>query len=108
MDWLMRQLREGGFSAELTYHAYHALDSHIIGSAAWAAGYAAFAANRKETELAVAAMRALPMDEMPYLVEHMRQHMEGFGKGTSQFEFGLDLLLDGLERLRNNERAGGS
>jgi len=108
MDWLMRQLREGGFSAELTYHAYHALDSHIIGSAAWAAGYAAFGADRKAADLAEAAMRSLPMDELPYLAEHMRQHMEGFGKGTSQFEFGLDLLLDGLERLRNNERAGGS
>ena len=101
MEWLLRQLREGGFSAELTYHAYHALDSHIIGSAAWAAGYAAFAADRKEAELAMAAVREIPMDQMPYLKEHFKQHREGFGKGTSQFEFGLDLILDGLERMRD-------
>ena len=103
MDWLLRELREGGFSAELTYHAYHALDSHIIGSAAWAAGYASFALDRKAADLAAAAMKQLPMDEMPYLAEHMRQHVQGFGKGTSQFEFGLDLVLDGLERLRQKE-----
>jgi AcrR family transcriptional regulator len=101
MDWLLKQLREGGFSAELTYHAYHAIDSHIIGSAAWAAGYAAFARDKRAEELARNAMKELPMDQLPYLAEHMRQHMEGFGSGTSQFEFGLDLLLDGLERLRS-------
>jgi len=30
MEWLLRQLREAGFSPELTYHAYHALDGHIV------------------------------------------------------------------------------
>jgi len=32
IEWLLRRLREAGFSAELTYHAYHALDSHVLGS----------------------------------------------------------------------------
>lgn len=41
------------------------------------------------------------MDELPYVAEHMQQHVTGFGKGTSQFEFGLDLLLDGLARMRD-------
>src|SRR5436190_10711218 len=31
IEWLLRCLREAGFSPELTYHAYHALDSHILG-----------------------------------------------------------------------------
>jgi AcrR family transcriptional regulator len=105
MDWLLRHLREAGFSPELTFHAYHALDSHIIGSAAWAAGYSAFAQDRRAADMAEAAMRELPMAELVYLAEHIRQHVEGFGSGTSQFEFGLDLLLDGLERLRDQERA---
>src|SRR5262245_28270532 len=31
MDSLLGQLREAGFSAETTYHAYHVLDGHIFG-----------------------------------------------------------------------------
>ncbi|MDX6440179.1 MAG: hypothetical protein QOF45_2762 [Gaiellaceae bacterium] len=32
MESLLATLREAGFSPDLTYHAYHALDSHIMGS----------------------------------------------------------------------------
>src|ERR1700704_4009940 len=32
MESLLRRLREAGLSANMTHHAYHALDSHIIGS----------------------------------------------------------------------------
>src|SRR5581483_11536663 len=31
MDALLGALRNAGFSAETTYHAYHVLDAHIIG-----------------------------------------------------------------------------
>ena len=35
MEWLLRRLRESGFPPELAYHAYHALDSHILGYTMW-------------------------------------------------------------------------
>ena len=35
MEWLLGLLRGAGFSAELTYHAYHALDGHILGFTLW-------------------------------------------------------------------------
>lgn len=101
MEFLLGMLRVGGFSPELTYHAYHALDSHLIGSTAWEAGYASFAKDRKMADLAKTFLEELPADEVPHVAEHVRQHMEGLGRGKSQFEFGLDLILDGLERMRD-------
>ena len=35
MDSLLGRLREAGFSAETTYHAYHVLDGHIFGFSLW-------------------------------------------------------------------------
>jgi hypothetical protein len=32
-------------------------------------------------------------------VEHLRQHVTGRPQGKSDYEFGLDLILDGLERM---------
>ena len=103
MEFLLARLHEGGFSPELTYDAYHALDSHLIGSTAWEAGYASFARNNNVADLAKSFLAELPLDKLPNAAEHVRQHMEGFGKGRSQFEFGLDLILDGLERMRDEE-----
>ena len=38
MQWteaVLRTLRTGGFSVDLTHHAYHAIDSHITGFTLW-------------------------------------------------------------------------
>src|SRR5262249_15103444 len=40
MEWLLRRLREAGFSADLAYSAYHTLDSHIFGFTLWQIGHA--------------------------------------------------------------------
>ena len=39
MDSLLGRLREAGFSAETTYHAYHVLDGHIFGFSLWEASH---------------------------------------------------------------------
>jgi AcrR family transcriptional regulator len=105
MEWLLRQLREADFSAELAFSAYHTLDSHIFGFTLWQLGHAE------------AARRTMPVDadlsewaegfiarmrpSYPYLAEHAEQHMAAApGDGRREFEFGLDLVLDGLKRLR--------
>jgi hypothetical protein len=52
--------------------------------------------------LATGFLAQLPADEMPHLVEHVHQHLKPRDPNDKpEFEFGLDLLLDGLERLRN-------
>lgn len=100
MERMLRRLREAGFSADLTYHAYHALDSHIWGFTLWELGHSI---TRDDVDdLAATFLRELPADEYPYTAEHVEQHLAGFGRdGKGAFEFVLDLILDGIERVRD-------
>jgi AcrR family transcriptional regulator len=97
MESLLGRLRRAGFSAEMTDRAYHALDSHIIGSAVWETGYSAGSSGLDD--YAERFLRSFSEDEFPYLAEHVRQHMAIPAAGETTFAFGLDLILDGLERL---------
>src|SRR6266550_3757317 len=102
-DWraaLLGRLREAGFSANMTHHAYHALDSHIMGSTLWAAGYSALA--KADPGAVQRFVQKLPVTDYPYFAEHVDQHLTKSARdGVSEFEFGLDLILDGLERVRS-------
>lgn len=99
MDSLLGTLRGAGFSAEMTDHAYHALDSHIMGFTLWVVGMNLPSEEQLST-LASNFLRELPREQMPHLVEHIEQHLrERNPEEKSEFEFGLDLILDGLERL---------
>ncbi|MES1247862.1 MAG: TetR/AcrR family transcriptional regulator C-terminal domain-containing protein [Actinomycetota bacterium] len=106
MEWLLRTLREGGFSAERAYSAYHAIDSHIFGFTLWQIGHgqaaAAFAPGDGESFEDWAAQLLEQMrPSFPYLAEHGEQHLsDDAPTGRSEFEFALDLLLDGLRRLQ--------
>jgi AcrR family transcriptional regulator len=98
-DALLRGLREGGFSNELSYHGFHALQSHVSGFTLYVLS---FRFDKEELkELAAAFLREFPAEEYPDLAEHIRQHMEPSDEHQRAFEFGLDLILDGLERLRD-------
>lgn len=100
MEALLATLRKGGFSANLTHHAYHALDSHIMGFTLWAAN---FPDTEELADLGAAFLQNFPVDEYPYLAEHIEQHVDGSSKEEeSEFTFGLNLILDGLERMRDN------
>jgi AcrR family transcriptional regulator len=102
MEAVLGCLRRSGFSAELTCHAYHAIDSHITGFALW---QQTIPFKKSDLlELGAAFIQHLPADTFPYLIEHVHQHLNDTSHdGMGQFEFGLDLILDSLERLR--ERA---
>lgn len=106
MEWLLRRLREAGFPPDLTYSAYHTLDSHIFGFTLWQIGHAeaiqSFKSGDGETieELAARILEQM-RPHYPYLAEHGEQHMgPGAPNGKQEFEFGLDLILDGLKRYR--------
>ena len=100
MNAILGCLREAGFSAEMTDHGYHALDSHISGFTLWAVQ---LQFDPKELpDLAATFLRELPVDDLPYLVEHVHQHLkERSPEDEGAFAFGLDLILDGLERIRD-------
>jgi AcrR family transcriptional regulator len=100
MDAVLGRLRSAGFSADMTHHAYHALDSHIVGFTLWLLPYLALA--QRQPDLAERFLRELPSGEMPHLIEHIGVHLAPERPGeVTEFEFGLDLILDGLERLRD-------
>jgi AcrR family transcriptional regulator len=100
MDALLGRLREAGFSANMTHHAYHALDSHIMGSTLWAAGYATMA--KADPGAVQRFVQKLPLADYPHFAEHVEQHTSKSARdGISEFEFGLDLILDGLEKIRD-------
>ena len=101
MEAVLRTLREAGFSADMTHHAYHALDSHITGFTLWQVSMP-FETKEELVDLAEGFMREIPADEYPYVIEHAEQHLAPSSPdGATEFEFGLELILDGLERLRD-------
>jgi AcrR family transcriptional regulator len=93
-------LREAGFSVENAVHAYSVLDAYIYG----------FALQEKTLpvdtpeELAEAAesmRRRFSAAEYPHIAETITEQVTKSGYDfADEFEFGLDLILDGLERLR--------
>lgn len=105
MEWLLGRLRGAGFSADVTYHAYHALDSHILGFTLWQLGHSYglrdLAGDRDVAEVLAGFMRELRAAGYKHLIEHAEQHLTApSDDGARQFAFGLDLILDGLERAR--------
>jgi AcrR family transcriptional regulator len=100
MNAVLGRLRDAGFSADMTHHAYHAVDSHIVGFVLWVLPYLAIA--EQEPDVAQRFLEQVPLAELPHLAEHIEQHMADRPGDVSEFEFGLDLILDGLERLRSS------
>jgi AcrR family transcriptional regulator len=96
-------LRAGGFSLEMVAHAYALMDSYVFG---FALSEAALPINGPETvtEVADQMMHLFDPAEYPHLVEFSVGHVlkPGYDFGL-EFEFGLDLLLDGLQRSAEAE-----
>ena len=97
-DAVIGCLRQAGFPVELAAHAYSALDSYIYGFALQEASLP-FDTSEQTSELAQAIVAQFPVDEYPHLAEFTFSHVlrPGYDYG-SEYEFGLDLILDGLER----------
>jgi AcrR family transcriptional regulator len=103
MDWLLGRLDKAGFSPVLSYHACHVLDSYVLGFTYWQLGHIAGAAVVAQGgdlgEAAAAFVPRLRAAGYPYLADHAEQHLSP-PSGEGSFEFGLDLILDGLEQGR--------
>jgi AcrR family transcriptional regulator len=103
-DALLGLMREAGFSLDLAHHAMHALGSRTLGFTR-----ELFVTEDKDVDPEVAALMLQQMaGRYPYLSELMRvvshDPTSTLGGGCDdqfEFEFGLDLILDGLERLRD-------
>jgi AcrR family transcriptional regulator len=98
-------LREAGFAFREAVHAYSLLDAYTYG----------FALQEKtipfETPEQSAEMATVTVgergSEYPYLGEMVNEFATSGGYDyTEEFEFGLDLILDGLERYKRTIRSG--
>ena len=88
-------LREGGFSIEMTIQAYSVLDAYIYGFALQEKTVPFDDAEGSEQQSAALA------EEFPYLAEVVAGHVAEVGYDfKTAFEYGLDLILDALERRR--------
>ena len=99
VDATLGCLREAGFSLELADHAWNAMDNHIYGFTLQELNFP-FEAS-EYAQAAESYLAFIPADRYPYLNQLTHHIIAGRYDGLHDFEFGLGLILDGLERLRD-------
>jgi AcrR family transcriptional regulator len=101
VDSTIGSLREAGFSIEMADRAWNALDSHIYGFTLQELNFP-FSAEQIP-EAAKTLLPLAPAEDYPHLTEMARHVMESSYDGVVEFEFGLDLILDALERVLDTD-----
>jgi AcrR family transcriptional regulator len=102
-DAVLGCLRAAGFSLEMTVHAYSVQDAYIYGFALQEQDMSSetaddFAAEAQRQMREYEAMLA----DFPHLVEVVGGYVAKAGYDyDAEFLFGLDLILDGLDKLRD-------
>jgi AcrR family transcriptional regulator len=90
-------LRAAGFSLPQADRAWNALDSHLYGFTLQELNFPL-----EPSDYASAAQHFLPLipaDEFPHMNALAQLVIDGKHSGIADFGFGLELILDGLERL---------
>ncbi len=98
IDATLGCLREAGFSFEMADHAWNAIDSHIYGFTLQELNFPFEAA--EYAEVAANFVSNIPADRYPYMNQLTHHVIEGRYDGLHNFEFGLELILNGLDGLR--------
>ncbi len=99
---LLGIFRAGGMSYDLAHHAMHALGSRALGFSQELFEPESGSADEQANDATLAAM----VERIPYLVEMLGEvaHDDpddtiGWCDDQTEFEFAVDLLLDGLDRM---------
>ena len=98
-DANLATFRAGGFSIELTAHAYALVDSYVYGFALQEAALP-FQGPDRDGDVVESIMKGMTEGEYPHLVNMATSYylQPGYDFGD-EFDFGLDLVLDGIERM---------
>jgi AcrR family transcriptional regulator len=102
LDAIIASLRAGGFSVEMAGHAFWLLDSYIYGHVIQETSLP-FDTSEQIAESTGAILEQIPVDEYPHLVEMAAGAMTPGFHYETEFEFGLDLILDALDRVRTGD-----
>ena len=106
MDSMIGMFVAGGFSIDLTHHVLHAMGSRLMGFTQELFNDQSDPDNAMQPEMIEAMAAAYPSIYELYLaVSHDDSSVVGPGCDDQfEFEFSLDLMLDGIERLREAEQ----
>jgi AcrR family transcriptional regulator len=107
-DAVLGILRNAGFSIELAAHAYSLLDAYIYGFALQENSLP-FGTPEETAEVAETIMAEFAAGTYPHLTELVVEHVlqPGYDYGN-EYQFGLELILDGLDRALGASVAGNS
>ena len=100
-DAVIGCLRAAGFDMAMAAHAYSALDAYIYGFALTKMNLP-FESTTDIAEMAETMLEPFPLGEYPNLADFISEHAmkPGYDFGD-EFEYGLDVILDGLDRAQN-------
>ena len=100
-DAVIGSLRAAGFEMAMAAHAYSLLDGYIYGFALTKMNLP-FETTNEIAELAETMLEPFPPGEYPNLADFITEHVMKPGYDyADEFEYGLDVILDGLERARD-------
>ena len=104
-DAVIGCLRDAGFSIQMAAHAFSVLDSYIYGFAMQEATLPLGDTEEQTAEVAQMMLAQFPAEEYPHLAEFTVGHVlkPGYDYGD-EFAFGIDLIIDGLERICDTAR----
>ncbi len=107
-DAVIGCLRRAGFTIALAAHAFSVLDSYIYGFVLQETGMP-FDTEEELADVAGGILQQLPVDDFPHFFEMITEHALQPGYSyAAEFEWGLDLILDGLLlELERGEAAAG-
>ena len=98
VDATLGCLVTAGFSYSLADHAWNAMDNHIYG---YTLQEVSFPFEKDQYADAAAEYQdQIATGEYPHLAAISKLIMNGEYSGIHDFDFGLDIILDGLERIR--------
>jgi len=109
MDSMIGMFRTGGFSMDLTHHAMHVMGSRMMGFSQELFNDNTDADPDADMEMYAALAETYPsIYELAMMVSHDDTSVVGAGCDDQfEFEFALDLVLDGLERLKDRSTSTG-
>ena len=99
-DAVMGCLREAGFPFRAAVHALSVMDAYVYGFALQEKNLPFDAPEQVSEVMDVQRARSPEMDAYPYLVEVAAEMAKAGYDYATEFAFGLDLILDALERYR--------
>ena len=102
-DAVIGSLRSAGFDMPMAAHAYSLLDSYVYGFALTKMNLP-FQSTAEVAEVAHEMLAPFAAGEYPHLVEYITEHaMQPGYDFANEFEYGLDVVLDGIAREHEAE-----